>query len=57
MDKCEFINNLPELEDYEELYKLIVPSNKNGGTIQLNGEDIKYDEVSMEEFFNEEVNT
>lgn len=57
MTKEEFINKLPEMEDYTELYKLLVPSNKNGGTIQLNGEDIEYEEVSMEEFLNETINS
>ena len=53
MNKEEFINNLPELDDYSELYKLIVPSNKQGGTINLNGLDIQYEETDINEFFNE----
>lgn len=51
MTKEEFINQLPELEDYQRIYEYMLP--QQGGTIQF-GEDVyDYEEMNMEKFFNE----
>lgn len=49
MTKEEFINNLPELEDYQAVYEYILP--KNGGKIEFSDGIYDYEEMNMEEFF------
>lgn len=54
MNKSEFINSLPELEDYtsiNEYIQSLVPSNE--GTLDFEGEQINYEEVNLEDFYNE----
>ena len=51
MTKEEFINNLPELEDYQSIYEYILP--KNGGKIEFSDGIYDYEEMNMKEFFNE----
>lgn len=54
MTKEEFINQLPDLEDYQRIYEYMLP--QQGGTIQFGEDKYDYEEACMEEFFNEKNN-
>lgn len=62
MDKqtlIDNINNLPkdQYEAVNEFLKKYVLAEKNGGTIEINGDNIQYEEINMEDFFNETISS
>ena len=51
MTKEEFINQLPEMDDYQKIYEYMLP--KEGNLIYFGEDKYDYEEAYMEEFFNE----